>query len=320
LSCLILPLSAPLLAQSEVQQNTGGYPVRPITVISPSPGGGADAVARIVSAAMGRSMNATFVVDARPGAGGNVASEAVARAPADGYTLLLALSSMLTVNPVLYQNARFNPVSDFQPIALLATAPYLLAANPNVGASSVSELVTEAKAKPQSLLYSSSGYGTPSHLTGVLFNTATGADLQHVPYRTTSGATADVISGQVHVMFGSLYSLLPFVRAGKLKALGVTGAARSSFAPEIPTIAESVPGFEFLPWYGLFAPAKTRRDVAERLEVATSAALNSSDVRDRLADQGADVAFGNASELTARIPVELEKWKTVIKASGIRVD
>ena len=211
-------------------------------------------------------------------------------------------------------------MAGIQPIAMLGTTPYLLAVNPSVTANNVSELVAEAKATPQGLTYGSSGYGTPSHVGGVLFALSAGLDLRHVPYRTTSGATADVLAGQVNIFFGSLYSLLPFVHAGKLKGLGVTGATRSAFAPSIPTIAESIPGYDFLPWYGLLAPAKAPRDVTDKLSAATGKALQDREIRDRLAAQGVDVQFGDADQLRTRIRADLEKWSKILTAAGIRVD
>jgi tripartite-type tricarboxylate transporter receptor subunit TctC len=315
----LVVLSSQALAQDD-RQTSPAYPTRTISIISPSPGGGADATARIVGAALAQTMNATVIVDPRPGAGGNVANEYVARAPADGYTLLLALSSMLTVNPALYPNVHFNPLTDFRPIAMLGTTPYMLAASASVRANTVVELIALAKTQPGNLIYCSSGYGSPSHLMGVLFNQAAGVELRHVPYRTTSGATTDLLSGEVQAMFGSLYSLLPFVQAKTIKALGVTGSSRSAFAPDIPSIAETVPTFEFLPWYGLLAPAKTSDSVVEKLARATATVLSSPEVRRQLAEQGVDVDFQSGEQLATRTRAELEQWKAVIKTSGARVE
>lgn len=296
------------------------YPSRPVTIIAPATGGASDAVARIVAAALTRALNAPFIVDARPGAGGNIATETVARASADGYTLLLALNNMLTINPALYKNVRFNPVEDFEPIGLLATSRYLLVANSGVQARTVKELIAEAKAKPNQISYSSSGYGTPSHLMGVLFGADTGTEFQHVPYRSMAGATADLLSGQVQVMCGSMSGLMPLVQGGKLKALGVTGQARSPLAPDIPTIAATVPGFEFEAWYALMTPARTPPQIVETLSSALKAALASEEVRERLLQQGADAGTGDAKELTSRIRDDLQKWTKVVAAVGLRMD
>jgi tripartite-type tricarboxylate transporter receptor subunit TctC len=306
--------------QAESLATQEAYPSRPVTIIAPATGGASDAVARIVAAALTRQLNAPFIVDARPGAGGNLATETVSRAPADGYTLLLALNNMLTINPLLYKNVRFNPVDDFEPVALLATSRYLLAANSAVRANNVKEFIEEAKAKPNQILYSSSGFGTPSHLMGVLFGADTGAEIQHVPYRSMAGATTDLLSGQVQVMCGSMSGLLPLVQGGRLKALGVTGQTRSPLAPDIPTIAETIPGFEFEAWYALMAPAKTPRSVLDRLSTALKAALESEEGREQLLQQGAEAAPGGSKELGTRIHDDLKKWTKIIKTVGIRMD
>jgi tripartite-type tricarboxylate transporter receptor subunit TctC len=297
-----------------------GYPSRPVTIIGPATGGASDAVARIIAAALSRSLRAPFVVDARSGAGGNIATETVSRASADGYTLLLALNNMLTINPILYRKVRFNPVKDFEPIALLATSRYLLAANSGVRASTVEELIQEAKASSKEISYASSGFGTPSHLMGVLFGAETGIEFQHVPYRSMAGATADLLSGQVQFMCGSVSGLMPLVQGGKLKALGITGQARSPLAPDIPTIAETVPGFDFETWYALLAPAGTPPQIVETLASALRDVLASEEVRERLLQQGAEVTPGDASELGRRIGDDLQKWTKIIATVGLRMD
>jgi tripartite-type tricarboxylate transporter receptor subunit TctC len=320
---LLFLVSPQLVARAQAEGPAAlaeSYPNRPVTIIAAASGGASDAVARIVAAALTRSLNAPFIVDARSGAGGNIATETVARAPADGYTLLLALNNMLTINPVLYQNVRFNPIDDFEPVGLLATSRYLLAANSGVRASTVKELIEEAKERPNRILYSSSGFGTPSHLMGALFAADTGAELQHVPYRSMAGATADLLSGQVQIMCGSMSGLMPLVQGGKLKALGITGQTRSPLAPDIPTISETIPGFEFEAWYALMAPAKTPHAVVDRLSAALKAVLASDEVRERLLQQDVDAAPGDAKELRSRIRDDLQKWTSIIKTVGIRMD
>jgi tripartite-type tricarboxylate transporter receptor subunit TctC len=307
-------------AQNSAAANSEAYPNRPVMLITPSTGGASDAIARIIASALTRSMNAPFVVDAHSGAGGNIATEAVARAPADGHTLLLALNNMLTINPVLYRHARFNPIADFEPVALLATSRYLLVANAGVSARNVKELVDEARAKPKPLLYASSGYGTPSHLMTVLFSKVAGVELQHVPYRGISRATADLLSGQVQLMGASISGLLPLAQAGKLKALGVTGQTRSPLAPDVPTIAETIPGFEFEAWYALLAPAKTPRSIVDKLAAAAVSALDNEKVRGLLVEQGAEADPDAPAQLKSRIRADLEKWTTIVKEAGLRID
>jgi tripartite-type tricarboxylate transporter receptor subunit TctC len=239
--------------------NSEAYPNRPVMLITPSTGGASDAIARIIASALTRSMNAPFVVDAHSGAGGNIATEAVARAPADGHTLL-------------------------------------------------------------PLLYASSGYGTPSHLMTVLFSKVAGVELQHVPYRGISRATADLLSGQVQLMGASISGLLPLAQAGKLKALGVTGQTRSPLAPDVPTIAETIPGFEFEAWYALLAPAKTPRSIVDKLAAAAVSALDNEKVRGLLVEQGAEADPDAPAQRKSRIRADLEKWTTIVKEAGLRID
>jgi tripartite-type tricarboxylate transporter receptor subunit TctC len=317
---LLLPQLMEQAGAVDTRTSEKGYPSRSVMVISPAAGGATDAVARIVAAALTGSLNTPFIVEARPGAGGNIATEAVARAPADGYTLLLALNSMLTINPALYKNVRFNPIADFQPIGLVATTDYLLVANSHVQANTVKGLLEEAKARPNKISYSSSGYGTPSHLIVALLGADTGVEFQHVPYRTIANATTDLLSGQVDFLGGSMSGLLPLVRAGTLKGLGVTGKARSPLAPEIPTIAESVPEYEFEAWYALLAPAGTPPEIVDMLSSALSAALRNDEVRDRLRAQGADTTIGDVSNLKGRISDDLQKWSKTVAILGLRIN
>jgi tripartite-type tricarboxylate transporter receptor subunit TctC len=305
---------------AQAVQKSGGYPARPISVITPTTGGASDVIARIVTADMARSMNGTFVVDARPGAGGNIATETVAHAPPDGYLLLQAVSSMLTINPVLYKKVRFDPMKDFEPISLLARAPYLLAVNRSLGVHNVRDLIERGRSQQPPLLYSSPGIGTPNHFLGLLFNSATGANMQHVPYRTTTGTTTDLLSGQVQVTFGSIPSLLPFARAGQIEVLGITSGLRSPLAPDIPSISETLPGFEFLIWYALLAPTKTPPTIVDTLRSAVVEALRSNQVREKMIAQGAEPSSSTPVQLTDMIRDELSKWSTVVKESGIVVD
>jgi tripartite-type tricarboxylate transporter receptor subunit TctC len=296
------------------------YPTRPIVIATPTTGGAADAIARTVTNAMARSLGASFAVTSHPGAGGNIASEFVARSPADGYTLLLALGSMLTVNPSLYAKVGFDPIKDFEPIALFGVSPYVLAVNPDVPATSVKEFIRYAKARQQPVFFSSPGNGTPNHFLGVLFNAAASTNLQHVPYRTTGAATTDVMAGQVQATFGSMPNLLPFIRSGKLRALAVTTSHRSDLAPEFPTIADTLPGFEFESWYVLLAPAGTPKSIIELLSSAARKALTSKEVRADLAGQGVEASFMAPAEVSKLIRSDLAKWSEIVRSSGIRLD
>jgi tripartite-type tricarboxylate transporter receptor subunit TctC len=306
--------------QAQEVHKSGGYPARPISVITPTPGGASDVMARIVTAEMARSMNATFVVDARPGAGGNIAMETVAHALPDGYVLLEAVSSMLTINPLLYKKVRFDPIKDFEPISLLARAPYLLAVTRSLGVHSVKHLIGVARGHQPPLLYSSPGVGTPNHFLGLVFNSLTGANLQHVPYRTTTGSTTDLMSGQVQVVFGSIPSLLPLAQAGQIEVLGITSRVRSPLAPDIPSISDTLPGFEFQTWYALLAPAKTPQEIVVTLGSAVAGAIKSYEVREKMIAQGAEPASSTPAQLTDMIQDELSKWSSIIKSSGIVVE
>ncbi|MBG9390594.1 tripartite tricarboxylate transporter substrate binding protein [Caenimonas aquaedulcis] len=320
LRCLAIAALCALAASVQAQPDTAGYPNRPITIVTPTTGGAADAVARTLSASMSKSLGVGVVVASRPGAGGNVASESVAHAAPDGYTLLLALGSMLTVNPALYAKPNFNPVSDFSPIGLVATTPYVLAVNPTVPAKNVRELVAHANAARDPLFYSSPGNGTPNHILGVLFNTAAGTKLQHVPYKTTGAATTDVISGQVSMTFGSMPSVLPFLRSGQLRGIAVSTAQRSAFAPGVPAMSETLPGFAFDAWYALLAPARTPKPVMDKLVGAVEQALKDKEVRAAYAQQNLDVATGTPAELSALIGQDLARWTAVIKSNDIKPD
>ena len=306
---------APALALAQA------YPAKPILVIVPqSPGGANDTVARIVLNKMSENMGQQFVVENRTGAGGNIGSEAAAKAPHDGYTLFLTVGSSHTINPALYRKVPFDPIKDFEPIARVATAPYLLVVNPAVPAKTVKELIAYIKSKKEPLNYASAGNGTLNHLLAEMFKLAVGVDLVHIPYKAAAASVTDVVSGQVPLAFASLPAVTPFIKSERLRVLGVAAPKRTPLMPDVPTIAESVPGFGAVSWYGLLAPAGTPKDVIAKLNAETLKALNSKDVRDKMALQGAEVSPSTPEEFAALIKEELPIWAAIVKASNAQVD
>ncbi|MDB5931600.1 MAG: tctC [Polaromonas sp.] len=297
------------------------YPSRPVTVIVPQAAGGAnDAIARIVAQKLGEIMGQTFLVDNRPGAGGNVGTAQAAKAKPDGYTLLLTTNSAHVINPSIYKNTGFDPVKDFEPVGLVANAGYVLVANSAFPANSVAELIAQAKARPGQISYASAGNGTLNHLIGEMFKRAAGVDMLHVPYKGSAGAATDVAGGQIPVSVQSLPSSLPFLQSGKIKVLGVVNEKRLASMPNAPTIGETLPGFGSTPWYGLLAPAGTPREVIARLQSALEKTLASKDVADKLAVQGCDVMTASPTQFAALIQGDLPRWNKIVKDSGARID
>ena len=298
----------------------GGWrPDRPVRLLLPfAPGGGADAVARVITPRLHAALGQPWVVDNRGGAGGNIAAEIVARANADGHTVFLGFSTVLTVNPLLYQ----LPVDfkqDLLPVSMLTAGQYMLVLHPSVKAETLSEFIALAKGKSGALNYASAGIGTPLHLAAELFKTRAGIDIIHVPYKGGGPAAAAVLGGEVHILFGSLPSSFPHVKAGRLKALAVTGARRAQVAPELPTIAESgFPGFEVVSWYGFLVPAGTPQVIVKTLQTESARVLDLPDVREAIMRQGLEVAVKGAEEFAAQIRQETAVWALVIKQAGIK--
>lgn len=302
-------------------QDPSSYPSRPVTVIVPQAAGGAnDAIARIVTQKLGDIMGQTFLVDNRPGAGGNVGTAQAAKAKPDGYTLMLTTNSAHVINPAIYKNTGFDPVKDFEPVGLVANAGYVLVANSAFPANSVAELITQAKARPGQINYASAGNGTLNHLIGEMLKRAAGIDMLHVPYKGSAGAATDVAGGQVPVSVQSLPSSLPFLQSGKIKVLGVVNEKRLAALPNTPTIGETLPGFGSTPWYGLLAPAGTPKDIVAKLQAALEKTLASKDVADKLAAQGCEVLTGGTVQFAALIKEDLPRWSKIIKDSGARID
>ena len=303
-------------AQAQAQ-----YPTRPVTVIVPQAAGGAnDAIARIVTQKLGEIMGQTFLVDNRPGAGGNVGTAQAAKAKPDGYTLMLTTNSAHVINPSIYKSTGFDPVKDFEPVGLVASAGYLLVANSAFPANSVAELIAQAKAKPGQISYASAGNGTLNHLIGEMFKRAAGIDMLHVPYKGSAGAATDVAGGQVPVSVQSVPSSLPFLQSGKIKVLGVVNEKRLTAMPKAPTIGETLPGFGSTPWYGLLAPAGTPKEIISKLQAGLEKVLVSKDVIDKLAAQGCEVLTGGPAQFSALIKSDLPRWNKIVKDSGAQID
>ena len=296
------------------------YPSRPIRVVLPfPPGGGIDALARLLAPKLSASMGQQWVVDNRIGAAGNVAIEIVAKAVPDGHTLLLALSTILTVNPLLYKNLPFDVRTDLQPITQIGSAQYVLVINPSLGAATVKELVAAAQAKPGLLNYASSGVGGIQHFVTEQFKARTGVDMVHIPYKGGGPATAAVLSGEAHVLFGSVASVVPQVKAGKLRAIAVSGLKRSQTVPDVPTLHEAgVTNFDVTTWYGLLAPAKTPDAILKRLHKEAVAAVQMPDIREAMARQGQDVVTGTPAQLSMLIKRELAANSDLIKKMDIK--
>ena len=290
-------------------------------VIGFTPGGPSDILARAVGQKLAERWGQQVVIENRPGAGGNVAAEAVARSAPDGYTWLLGNNSILATNQTLYRSLPYDPVKDFAPVSLVAVQPNILVVHPAVPAQSVAELIALAKKDPGKLNYASSGSGAAAHLAGELFKTMAGVDLVHVPYKGAQPALTDVIAGQVQVMFATSASVIPHVRAGKLRALAVTSAQRSPSVPELPTVSEAgVPGFEAITWHGVVVPAATPAALVERMNRDIVAVLGLPDLRGRLAGLGAEVITGTPREFADYIAAEIPKWAKVVRDSGARIE
>ncbi len=316
-ACLSALLAAPLWAAAQ-----GSYPSRPIVMVVPQAAGGTnDIVGRLVSQKLGEVLGSPTVVENRPGAGGNIGTQFVAKAPKDGYTLLMTISSSQAINPALFKNPGFDPVKDFKPVGLIGAVPNVLLVNPAFPARSMAELVALAKAQPGHYQYASAGNGTLNHLLGEMLNSMAGIQLQHVPYKGVAPAINDVLGGQLPMVFASMPSALAHIKAGKLRALAVSGATRSPVLPDVPTIGETVAGYNGTLWIGLFAPAGVPADAQARLQDAMARALAAKDLRERLELQGVEIAPKTTPEqFAALLQEDITKWAKVVKTSGATVD
>ncbi len=300
----------------------GAFPDKPVRfVVGFTPGGPSDILARALGRKLAERWGQQVLIENRPGAGGNLAAEAVAKSAPDGHTWLLGNNSILATNQSLYRNLPYDPVKDFAPVALVAIQPNILVVNPSLQVVSIKELIAFSKANPGKLNYASSGAGAAAHLAGELFKAMAGVDIVHVPYKGAQPALTDVIAGQVQMMFASSASVIPYVKAGRLRALAVTTAQRSASVPELPTVAEAgVPGFEATTWHGVVVPAATDFSIIRKLNQEIVTALNSADLKERLNNLGAEIATGTPEEFADYIAREIPKCAKVVRDSGARAE
>ena len=299
------------------------YPDQPIHIVVPfAAGGGTDVMARMFAQRLSESLKVPVVVDNRPGAGGTIGSTAVARAPADGYTLLLGSISTHAISPNLYTRMAYDAVKDFEPLVRAGTTPFVMTVHPGVAADTIGELVRHARANPGKYLYASSGNGTTSHLCGALFTQLAGVEMTHVPYKSNVPGLTDLLAGRVTFMFDNIIAMQPHIKAGKLRALAVTGAGRVASLPNVPTMIESgLPAFDVTGWFGFWAPAGTPRAVTVRLSAELNRIMREPEVRARAEEQGVDLANTQEPDEFGRyVQAELAKWRQIVKDAGAKLD
>jgi tripartite-type tricarboxylate transporter receptor subunit TctC len=297
------------------------YPSHPVRFIVPSAvGGGTDIIARAIALKLSESLGAQFVVENRPGAGQMIGIELAAKAPADGYTILMAAST-LAINPIMYKAVPYDPVRDFAPITQAATLPNVVVVHPSLPVKSIAELVAYAKARPGQLNFASAGIGTSPQMSIELLKSMAGIDMVHIPYKGTAPGVVDVLAGQVLVMAPNVLTALPHIKSGKLRALAVTSPKRSAALPDVPSVAEAgLPGYDSTQWYGVLAPAGTQREIVARLHGAIARALRDEEVGKRLAADGAEPVGSSPEEFAAFIKSETEKWAKVAQTAGIKAE
>ena len=297
------------------------FPTKSITVIVPqAAGGGNDAIARVFGQELSRVLGQPVVIDNRPGAGGNIGTAIAARAPKDGHTIMITLSSAHVTNPWLYRNPGFDPVKDFEPITPIAVGTYLFVGSSQFPAKTLKEVIALAKAQPGQIQYASAGNGTLNHLLGEMLKTAAKIDIQHVPYKGAAASVTDLVGGRIPISFQSMPSALPFMQSGKLRVIAVANEKRVKALPDVPAMSETIKGYGATPWYGMFAPAGTPKPVLDQLHAATLKALASKDVIDKLAVQGAEPWALTPAEFGNYVKAELPKWQKIVKESGAQLD
>jgi tripartite-type tricarboxylate transporter receptor subunit TctC len=318
----LLALAAALVFAAAPPAHAEGYPAKPIHFVVPyPPGGPLDAVARLLGRKVSESVGRSVIVENKPGAGGNIGADFVAKSAPDGYTILMGAVATHAINPTLYSHVPYDPVKDFAPVTEVAWTPNVLVVNPSLPVSNVKEFIAYAKAHPGQLNFGSGSTGSAGHLAGELFKSMAGVQMVHVPYKGAAPAMQDLIGGQIQLMFDNLASSLGQIRAGKVRALAVTTAQRSSMAPELPTIAESgLPGFDISTWFGVFAPGGTPRPIVDKLHDEFVRAIDAPDVQATLKKLGAEPVGNTPQQFAAFIHAEAQKYAKVIRASGAKVD
>ena len=318
---LVAAFAAPVFAQTASTGAGQAYPSKPVRLVLPyPPGGGTDIIARPLAQLMSASMGQQMVVENRGGAGGNIGMDFVAKAPPDGYTLVFAITAQLAVNPSLYAKLPYDLLRDFAPISLLGMAPYLLVTHPALPVKSVKELVALAKAKPDDLRFGSAGNGSGAHLAGAMLNALANVKTVHIPYKGGGPAMTDLVAGQLQLSYLTFTSSNGFIRAGRLRALGVTTAKRSPVLPDLPAIAEAVPGYDSAVWYGVLAPAATPADIIARLNREFLAALKNNELRQRLVPEAFDPMGTTPEHLGDYMKSEIVRWAKLVKATGTKID
>ncbi|HYK12387.1 MAG TPA: tripartite tricarboxylate transporter substrate binding protein [Burkholderiales bacterium] len=297
------------------------YPAKPIRWISPWPAGGAnDIFSRAIGQKIGESLGQQVLVDNRPGAAGTIGSDIAAKAPADGYTLVMGSSPTHAIAPALYPALPYDPLRDFSAVTLVGSVPNVLVLHPSVPAKTVKEFIAVAKARPGKLNFASTGNGTSQHLSAELFKFMAGLDMVHIPYKGTAPALTELVAGQVDLAFENMPALIPHIQAGRLRALAVTTTKRSAVMPELPTIAEAaLPGYDASVWFGVFAPAGTPRPVVDRLHGEILKALQTQDLKSRMVAMGTDVSGMGPDDFSAYVRKEIPKWANLVKAAGVKV-
>lgn len=314
-------IGAVLALVAAVSANAQPFPAKPVKIIVPStPGDGSDILARSIGQKLTERWGQPVVIENRPGAGGVVGTEAAAHSPADGYTVIMGNAGSHAINQALYPRLSYDVVRDFAPITLVASAPNVFVVNPAVPAKTVAEFIALAKREPGKYSFASGGNGSSAHLNGEMLKTFAGIEMTHVPYKGSSPAITDVIAGQVQLMIGNLPPILPHIKSGKVRALGVTTATRFAATPELPPVGETVPGYESLAWFGLFAPTGTPREVIAKWHADVVAVLALPDIRERVAQLGFDVVGNTPEAYSTLVRNDIAKWQRVVKASGARAD
>ena len=311
--CIAALCSTQVLAQA--------WPSKPLRLVVPfPPGGPTDILGRAVGAKLGELLGQPVIIDNKGGAGGGIGADNVAKSAPDGYSLLLGTTGTHTINPNLYSKLPYDPIKDFVAVSLVVKYLNILVVNPNVPVKSVAELIALAKHKPGQVTFGSAGNGSSNHLTAEMLATMTGVKMQHVPYKGSGPALNDVIAGQISFMFDQYSTVGPNIKAGKLRAIGIATKQRHPLLPDVPTIGESVPGFEVSPWYGLFAPAGTPKEIIARLNTELTKVMKSQEINDRMTTLGWDPVTNSPEEFTAQIKSELAIWADVVKKSGAKID